>query len=152
MTFLICSLIPAVFDSSSIEAEASDHVAHGGLADLADRIVDVLDRDHGLFRIGDVIIGHRRDIDRDVVLGDDLLRRDLHGDGAQRGPHHLLERHEDQRQPGSAHAFEPAEKKHHAALILLQHPKRNEGVDRRGDDNKGNKLHGTLIGCLDGSS
>ena len=60
-----------------IEAEASDHVAHGGLADLVDRVIDVLDRDHGLFRIGDVIVGDRCDIDRDVVLGDDLLRRDV---------------------------------------------------------------------------
>jgi hypothetical protein len=29
-----------------VEAEAPDHVAHGGLADLANRVVDVLDRDH----------------------------------------------------------------------------------------------------------
>ena len=94
-----------------IEAEAPDHVAHRGLADLVDRVVDVLDRDHGLFRIGDVIVGDRRDIDRDVVLGDDLLRGDLHRDGAQRHPHHLLERHEDQRQPRTAHAGEFAEQR-----------------------------------------
>ena len=53
--------------AAPIEAETPDHVAHGGLADLVDRVVDILDRDHRPFRIGDVIVGDRRDIDRDVV-------------------------------------------------------------------------------------
>ena len=118
----------AVSDEQLIEAEAADDIAHRGLADLVDRVVDVLDRDHGLFRIGDVIVGDRSDIDRDVVLGDDLLRGDLHGDGAQRYAYHLLDRNEYQRQPGPAHAREFAKEKDNAALILPQHPKRAEGV------------------------
>ena len=65
-----------------IEAESSDDIAHCGLADLIDRIVDVFNRDHRLFRIGNVIISDRRYIDRDVILRDDFLRGDLHRDGA----------------------------------------------------------------------
>ena len=38
-----------------IEAESTNDVAHGGLADLIDRIIDVLDRDYGFFRIGNMI-------------------------------------------------------------------------------------------------
>ena len=123
MTFLICSLMPAVSDKQLVEAEAADDIAHGGLADLIDRIVDVLDHDHRILGIGDMIIGNRRDIDRDVVLGDDLLRGNLHRDGAQRDTHHLLERKEDERDPGSANAFEFSKKKYDSALVLFQHAK-----------------------------
>jgi hypothetical protein len=35
-----------------IEAESSDDVTHSGLADLIDRIVNVLNHDHRFFRIG----------------------------------------------------------------------------------------------------
>src|SRR5215472_18030902 len=49
------------------------------------------------------------------------LRRDLHGDGAQRHPRHLLDGKEDQR--------ERAEK-HDTALILLQDAKRRDEIDR----------------------
>ena len=135
-----------------IEAEPSDHIAHRGLTDLVDRVVDVLDRDDSLFRIGDMIIGDRRDIDRDVVLGDDLLRGDLHGDGAQRHTHHLLDRNKDQRQPRSAHPCEFAEQEHHATLVLPQDAKRNQGVEGQQKDKKKDQVHGVLIGCMDGSN
>jgi hypothetical protein len=125
-----------------IEAEPSHHVAHGCLADLVDGVVDVLDRDHRALRIGDVIIGHRGDTDRDVVLGDDLLRRNLHGNGTQRRTHHLLEGHENQREPRPAYAGKFAEQKHHPALVLLENAKRPENVnDGDGNDN-GNPTHG----------
>src|SRR5712671_242434 len=130
-----------------VDAEATDHIAHGGLADLIDRVVDVFDRDHGLFRIGDVIISDRRDIDRNIVLGDDLLRRDLHGDGAQRHAHHLLDRNEDQRQSRPAHAGKFAEQKHHPALILFQHPKRNDDIESYRYGKKEDPVHGVLIIC-----
>jgi len=57
-----------------IEAEPSDHIAHGGLADLVDRVVDVLDRDNSFFRVGNMIVSDRRDIDRNIVFCNDLLR------------------------------------------------------------------------------
>ena len=126
------------FGQKLVEAEAAHDVAHGGLADLVDRLVDVLDRDHRLLRIRNAIIGDRGDIDRDVVLGDDLLRRDLHRDGAQGHAHHLLEGYEDQREAGPADALETAEQEHHAAFILSQHANRNGEIDEdRNAENEG---------------
>ena len=42
----------------------------------------------------------------------------------------------DQRQARSSHAFELAEQKHHATLVLLQHAKRHDRVDRGRNDEK----------------
>jgi hypothetical protein len=39
----------------------------------------------------------------------------------RRDTHHLLDGHEDESQPRSAHALESSEKKYDAALILPQH-------------------------------
>ncbi len=107
-----------------IETETSDDIAYCGLADLIDRIVDVLNHDHRLFRIRNMIVGDRRDIDRDVVLGDDFLRGDLHRDSAQRDAYHLLDRNENEREARPAHAFEFSEKKYDTALVLPQHAAR----------------------------
>src|SRR6266481_1748875 len=60
-----------------IEVESSDDISHGGLADLIDRIVDVLDHDHRFFRIGNAIVRDSRDVDRHVVLRDEFLRGNL---------------------------------------------------------------------------
>src|SRR5580693_8609857 len=75
MTFLICSLDARGVRKKPIEAEASDHIAPSSLTDLIDRIVYVLDHDHGSFRIGNMIVSNRRDVDRDVILGDDFFAR-----------------------------------------------------------------------------
>ncbi len=127
-----------------VEAETPDHVAHGGLADLVDGVVDILDRDDGSLGIGDVIVGDRRDVDRDVVLGDDLLRGNLHRDGAQGYAHHLLDRNENQGQPRSPHALEFSKKKHHAALVLPQHPDRGERIDDDRDEENETDTHQRL--------
>ena len=128
--------MPAVSRQELVETEAADHVAHRRLADLIDGVVNVLDDDHRLLRIGDVIVGNRGNIDRDVVLGDDLLRRDLHGDGAQGYPHHLLKRNKDQSQSGPAHALELAQEENDPALVLAQNAQRYDEIDndRSGDD------------------
>src|SRR5262249_49039259 len=126
-----------------IEAEPADYVAHGGLADLIDCVIDILDHDHRFFRIGNVIIGDRGDVDRDVVLGDDFLRGDLHRDGAHRNAQHLLQRHEDQREARPAHALEFTEEEDHAALVLAQHAYGGDEIDD--DDNDDNLQKGELI-------
>ena len=59
-----------------------------------------------------MVVGDCCDIDRDIVLGDDFLRGDLHRDGAQRDTHHLLDGKENKREPGSAHALEFSQKKY----------------------------------------
>src|SRR5712672_2381071 len=55
----------------------------------------------GLGFLGHPPLHDRRDIDRNIVPCDDLLRGDLHGDGAQGHAHDLLDRYVDQRQPRS---------------------------------------------------
>src|SRR5262249_12403537 len=128
-----------------IQAEAPDDVAHRRLADLIDSIVDVLDHDHGALRIGNMIVGHRGDIDRDVVLGDDLLRRDQHGDGAQRDARHLLDRNKDEREPRSAHALKFSKQEHDAALVLSQHANRDGQIGDDRDEKTEDNRHARII-------
>ena len=70
-------------------------------------------------RVDDVIIGHGGDVYGDVILGDDLLRRDIHGDGAQSDLGHALEDRDedDQARPSDARAF--AQEEDDAAIVLL---------------------------------
>src|SRR6185436_6831922 len=119
-----------------VETEASHDVAHSGLADLIDRIVDIFNHDHRLFGIGNVIVGDGCDVDRDVVLRDDFLRWNLHCDGAQGYAHQLLDGKEDEREPRPAHAFEFSEKKNDPALILPQHAYRAEEIEDYEDSNE----------------
>jgi hypothetical protein len=56
-----------------VERVTSHHRPKRGLGDLADRGLDVLDRDHRTDRILHAVIGHRGHVDADVVLGDDPL-------------------------------------------------------------------------------
>src|SRR5258708_30339371 len=105
-----------------IEAEWSDDIAHSSLADLINRIVDILNHDHRFFRIGNMIVSDRCDVDRDVILRDDFLRGDLHRDSAQGYAHHLLDGNEDDRKPRPAHALKFSQKKYEPALGLPHHP------------------------------
>ena len=53
----------AVSERKLIEAELSDNIAHSSLADLIDRIVDVLNYDHCFFRVGNMIVKARSPCD-----------------------------------------------------------------------------------------
>jgi hypothetical protein len=48
----------------------------------------------------------------------------------------LLERQENQRQARPSHAFKLAEKKYHTTLVLLEHAKGHDRVDRGRNDEK----------------
>jgi hypothetical protein len=65
-------LILSVSDSVSSSVPSDDR-AQSRLRDLVDRDFDVLDRHHRPDRIGDAVVGDRRDVDADVVAGDDAL-------------------------------------------------------------------------------
>src|SRR3984893_17508424 len=124
-----------------IEAESTNDIAYSGLADLIDRIVDVLNHDHGSFRIGNMIVSDCRDVDRDVILGDDFLRGDLHRDGAPRYAHHLLDGNEEEREPRPAHALEFSEKKYDAALVLPEPAKRADEIEDYCNAENGGPVH-----------
>jgi hypothetical protein len=61
-----------------VERVAPDDRAKRGLGDLVDRGGDVLDRHHRAHDVLDAVVGDRRDVDADVVAGDDPLRLDRH--------------------------------------------------------------------------
>ena len=128
-----------------IEAESPDDITHSGLADLIDRIVNVLNHDHRFFRTGYMIVSDRRDVDRDVILRYDFLRGDLHRDGAQGYAHHLLDGNEDEREPRLAHALKFSEKKYDAALVLSQHAKRDDEIEDHHNAENVNPIHGVSI-------
>jgi hypothetical protein len=63
MTFLISSLMLAVSERSWSRLKRPTNVAHSSLADLIDGIEDIFNDDHCLFRIGNMIVSDRCDID-----------------------------------------------------------------------------------------
>ena len=63
-----------------VELGLAEHRAQRRLGDLVDRRFDVLDRDHRPDRILHPEVRDGRDVDTDVVLGDDPLRLDRHRD------------------------------------------------------------------------
>src|SRR5690242_11108386 len=102
-----------------VEGESSHHIPHGGLADLIDGIIDVLDGYDRLLGIDDVIIGHGGDVDGDIVLGDDLLRRDIHGDGAQSDLGHALEYGYEDDEARAAHTGAFAQEEDDATVVFF---------------------------------
>ena len=105
-----------------VQGVLTDHVAQRRLRDLVDGRRDVLDDHDGLQRVDDVEVGDARDIDADVVLGDDPLRLDRHRDGAQRyAPEHVDEGNEEG-QSGFADRVRAAEPEQNAPFVLLHDP------------------------------
>src|SRR3989344_4246983 len=128
-----------------VERELTDHVAHGGLTYLIRRLVDIFDSNDRLFGVRHVVVGDRGNIYRDVVLGDYLLRLNLHRDGAQRDALHALEGDENKIEAGIPHVGEFAEEKYHAAFVLAQNAYRTEEVDNDREQQSVNPFHITTI-------
>ena len=93
-------------------------------------------------------VDHGADDDRNIVTGDDLLRRDL--DGLNAGVHDACaidaERQQhDQARPGQALAG-ASQAKHHAPLVLAQHA--HAGQQRNASQNKNSheqSFHAALL-------
>src|SRR3989344_2083045 len=128
-----------------VERELADNVAHRGLAYLIGRLVDIFDSNDRLFGVRHVVVGDRRDIYRDVVLGDDFLRLYLHRDGAQGDPLHALNGNENKIEAGIPHVGEFTEEKYHAALVLAQNAYRTEEVDNDREQKSVCPFHATTI-------
>ena len=58
---------------------------------------DVLDRHHRADRVLDAVVGDGRDVDADVVAGDDPLRLDRHRDDPQRHAVDAIDERDDDR-------------------------------------------------------
>ncbi len=83
-----------------VEGVLADGRAQRRLGDVGDRGLDVLDREDGLHRIHDAVVGDRRDVHGDVVAGDDLLRLDRHRDDPQRHAVHAVDERDMKISPG----------------------------------------------------
>src|SRR5208337_4563071 len=102
----------------------------------------VCDLGHGARRVDDAKIQHRADLDRHVVLGDDVLRRDVERHGAKINSRHPLEygNHENHARP--AIRSETPESKNDAALVFVEdlEPAQNENYADE-DDYPGSARH-----------
>ena len=66
-----------------VEFALAQHAAQRGLGQLAGGIEVVFDLDQSFFRLHHTKVKDRVDLHRDVVLGDHILRRNIHGYSAQ---------------------------------------------------------------------
>jgi len=92
----------------------------GGLRQLAGGHQVILHLNDGFFRVHDPKVQHRIDLDRDIVTGDHILLRHIHGDHPQINPHHLLDTGDNDNQARTLHLPEAAQQENHAALVFAQ--------------------------------
>ena len=85
-----------------VEFSLAANAAQRGLGQLAGGVEVVLDGDNGFHRVDHPEIDHRAHLDRDVVAGDDILRRNIHGHQPQAD---LLHPVEDRDQDDESRAF-----------------------------------------------
>ncbi len=122
-----------------VEIGAAEHGAQGGLGDLGggDRVI--LHLGDGPARVDHAEVGHRVDPHGDVVAGDQLLRGDGEGDGAQINPDHAVHQRDQADGAGSTQGQQPTEAKNHTALVFPQDAQAGDGQphhrDRGADEN-----------------
>src|SRR5262249_31189066 len=134
-----------------VQRRLAEHAPQRRLRELRGRVEVVLDLDDRLVRLDHAEVHDRVDLYRDVVLGDDVLRRDVVNDRTQRDPDHRLDRPEDQHEAGTlGPGRKAAEPEGHRALVLLQdvdplEDEEKQDEDREGAPGKGKDLlHHTL--------
>ena len=114
-----CWLISSRCDNSSSSSDWPEHRAQAGLGDLEGGPAEVLDLHDGVARVDNAEVGDGVDLDRDVVLGDRFLRRDVERHDAQVHLHHPIDDRDDEEEAGSLGADQAAQPEDHAALVLL---------------------------------
>src|SRR5512133_199293 len=107
-----------------IQIHLAEYAPQGGLGQLAGGIQVILHLDDRLLRFHDPEIDHRRDLDRNVVMGDHILGRHLEGHGLQCHPDQAINSGDDQKQPRSPHTDQPSQTQQYAPLVLRQDPHR----------------------------
>ena len=107
--------------------------AQRGLGDLGGGRRERLDRRHRRRRVDDAEVADGGDPRRDVVAGDELLRRDRHRDRPQVDAHHPVHAAAAGRRARALDRQQPAEAEHDGALVLAQdaHAERRQRHERR---------------------
>ena len=119
-----------------VERHLAEETPQSRLGQLGRGVDIILDLDHALERVDDPEVQDGVDLDRDVVLGDDVLRRDVHRDEPQADPDHAVDWGEHQDDPRALglgkHSAQP---ENHAPLVF---PKDLDGAqdveDHKSDD------------------
>ena len=115
-----------------VERDLAEDAAQGRLGELGGGVEVILDVDDALERVDDPEVEDGVDLHRDVVLGDDVLGRDVHRDEPQADLHDAVDRGEDQDDPGALGlGQDPAEPEDDPALVL---PQDLDGVQDVKDD------------------
>src|SRR4029077_19943815 len=126
-----------------VEVVLAQYPAQRGLGELAGGDEIVPDLDDGALGIDDAEIDDGRDLDRDVVAGNHVLRRHLIDDDAQIDAHHLLDERHQEEKAGSLGSGIAAEREDDAAFVFAQHADRgiDENQHQYGDDDDGRYKH-----------
>jgi hypothetical protein len=111
---------PFAFGQERVEVGLAENRAQRGLGDLRGGFQVALDVHDGVDRIDDPEVGDGVDARRHVVARDDLLRRNVQGDGPQVDAHHAIDDRDEQDEPGALGAQQPAEPEDHPPLVLAQ--------------------------------
>ncbi len=107
-------------DEQFVEFALAADTAQRHLRQLGGGKKIILDFPHRKIGIEDAEIKHCVDLHRNVIAGDHVLRRYIHGHGAQIHPDHLFDARNNINHPRPARPDHATEAKHHAALILFE--------------------------------
>ena len=136
-----------------VKCVAPDDGAQRRLGDLVDRGVDVLDRHDRADRVVDAEVGHRGDVDADVVACDDPLRLDRHRHDPHRDAVHAVDERDDEDQARAAgFVFDASETELHAPLVLLEDAHAGGEVQHAQGGEPGDHIDGGHVGSLCRSS
>jgi hypothetical protein len=95
-----CGVDLVAVDEEVVELDLTEDAAQRGLGDLGGGHQVVLDGHHRAHRVDHVEVGDGVHPQGDVVLGDDVLGRDVGGDGLEVDLHHPVDDRDDEEQAG----------------------------------------------------
>ena len=132
-----------------VEFLLAEHRAQGSLRELRSLIDVIGDFHHRLIGIDHAQENNRVDFQRDVVAGDDVLRRNFQRFLPQRNAHHAVDRAEHQNDARALGLAQQApEPEDDAALIFSQDLDGTQQVDDKDDDSNGNYRKPEIHICL----
>ncbi len=109
---------PLPLGEQLIKLGLAEDIAQGGLGYLGGGSDMVQDLDHGALRVNYPEVNYGVHPDGDIVLGDYLLVRDIHGDDTQVYLHHPVHEGDDEEQAGALGADQASQAEDDAALVL----------------------------------
>src|SRR5580693_7299693 len=128
-----------------VEIVLAQYPAQRGLGELTGRDEVIPDLDDGALGIDDAEVDDGRDLDRDVVTGNHILRRHFVNNHPKIDAHHLLDEGYQEKKAGPLGSGIAAKRKDDAALVFAQDanggPKKDQHQNGN-EDNRREKQHG----------